>query len=145
MSVEQQFSQFMRDIHTVDFVNVALGGLGALITDITIDVPLDAIGFRPTWDLKDAEGNWIIGFGPGEIVNAGIGAGMVIGGDQLKKAALVEAGLGWLLGLSIAKLSELHRYIWLKWQETKTSEKNVSGSPGQPSGTRKTPGIVIKL
>lgn len=106
-----QFEEFLRSLKEANLINVGLGALGGITSDLLIDIPLSAAGLLKALEWKDAQGRWIWGIGTGDVVNFAAGAGMAIAGVELKKKDLTEAGLGWLLAAGISKVSELYGYL----------------------------------
>jgi len=143
--------RFETDLKSVDFTNVAVGAAGGLATDLLVDIPLDAVGLLKSLDLKDADGNHIIGIGTGDVVTIAAGAGLLLGGaatdekDPKLAKQLREAGLGWLLSFGVAKVSELYPDIMRWWNTVKPVGARDTSTKTRGSPSRKPAGIIIKL
>ena len=106
----------MKRLAEVDLKNTVLGLVAGTVFDAVIDVPLDSAGLLQAWVIRDPNGIYVWGVGTGDMLTAGVGAGITVAGRYMNMKYLKEAGLGWLLALGLTKLGELVGYLRRKWE-----------------------------
>jgi len=91
--------------------NVILGGITGEALDLTIDVPLKAMGLLKKVAIYDGPFT-IIGYGTGDLVVDVSGILLVLYGDKI--GAPAGFGWGWLLAHLAAKMGELYADV-MRW------------------------------
>lgn len=99
--------------------HLMLGALGGAVFDLVIDIPLSQAGVFYVYEFKDpATGEWLYGVGLGDMLGFGIAGLATAYGAKKRNKALKDAGLGWLLGLTAIKISELYTALTKKYPTT---------------------------
>lgn len=119
------------------FINIVLGAVAGSLVEGTgiIDYGLKQVGAYYSYDIRDAQGVYILGVGTGDVLNTAIGVLLKYYAKKKDKVRLNDIADGYICGIIGAKMGELYPYIMAQYGMTPTRYR--TRTPTAPSQLRR--------